>query len=138
MKAILQINYIWSIFLAVIFGYYFIASIALDGFSFFSTAQFVIILLYVIACRQARKLKPWALKGVLVMSVIISVRYLSMVLINIFMFITGHELYRDSPATIFVVLMNATLFAIPATIFSLYYLRNIKKMLNNQASNKPW
>ena len=41
------------------------------------------------------------------------VRWLPMVCVNVFMYLTGHELDQDSPATIFVVVVIAVVFVIP-------------------------
>lgn len=47
-----------------------------------------------------------------------------MVTMNIFMFITGHELYRDSPATIFIVGVVAILVTMPSFLVLILYWRN--------------
>jgi hypothetical protein len=44
------------------------------------------------------------------------------VVINVWMFVTGDGLYRDSPATILVVLIEAILFAIPASVLCVAYV----------------
>jgi hypothetical protein len=41
--------------------------------------------------------------------------------LNVAMFITGHELYRHSPATIIIVLIDGILFAIPALVLCIVY-----------------
>lgn len=43
-----------------------------------------------------------------------------MVVINFWMFFTGHELYQDSPATIFIVALNAIMFVLPGLL--IYFL----------------
>ena len=43
-------------------------------------------------------------------------RWTPMVAVNFWMFFTGHELYQDSPATIFIVAINAIIFVVPGLL----------------------
>lgn len=78
--------------------------------------------------------KRWAIVVSVVIAILLMIRWLPMVAINVWMFISGHELYRDSPATIFVVLSYAVVFAIPSTVLcGLYFAqrRQIWGILRN-------
>jgi hypothetical protein len=58
----------------------------------------------------------------------VMVLWLPMVAMNAFMFISGHELYKDSPATILIVLSYAIVFAMPATTLCVLYLVHRKNI----------
>lgn len=72
--------------------------------------------------------KRWAIAACVLIAVILMLRWLPVAVINTWMFISGHELYQDSPATILVVLSYAIVFAIPATILSTLYMFNRKSI----------
>jgi hypothetical protein len=62
-------------------------------------------------------------------------------LINNYMFFTGHELYRDSPATIIVVWIYAVFGVLPATcllILALLSARPILEILRGRPSIEPY
>ena len=52
----------------------------------------------------------------LVIPILPLLRWTPMVIVNFWMFFTGHELYQDSPATIFIVAMNAFMFVLPGML----------------------
>ena len=60
--------------------------------------------------------RKWALVLTIFVAIVLLVRWFPMVIVNFWMFFTGHPLYLDSPATIFVVAINSILFAIPAVV----------------------
>ena len=72
--------------------------------------------------------KRWAIVTSTIVAILLMIRWLPMVAINTWMFISGHELYRDSPATILVVLSYAVVFAIPSTILCCLYLAQRKQI----------
>lgn len=72
--------------------------------------------------------KRWAWGISVIVAFSLMIRWLPMVLINAWMFISGHELYQDSPATIFIVLLYAVLFAIPATFLCGLYIWQRKRI----------
>jgi len=63
--------------------------------------------------------KSWAIGVSVVMALLLMVRWLPVVSMNTWMFVTGQELYRDPPATTLVVISYAIVFAIPAAFLSI-------------------
>jgi hypothetical protein len=81
--------------------------------------------------------KRWAIGISVIIAILLMIRWLPMVAINTWMFMSGHELYQDSPATILVVLSYGVVFAIPSTILCGLYLvqrKQIWGILRNGAS----
>lgn len=72
--------------------------------------------------------KGWAIGISVIIAILLMIRWLPMVAINTWMFMSGHDLYRDSPATILVVFSYAVVFAIPSTILCGLYLVQRKQI----------
>lgn len=98
-----------AVLLAIAFGYTFISFYTLAG-------------------------RRWAIVVSIIAAILLMVRWLPMVAVNIWMFITGHPLYQDSPGTIFIVAIYAVIFAIPSTLLCGLYLaqrRTVWKLLRH-------
>lgn len=119
---ILQI--IWAAFLVSIFGILTLASPSLVGVTFgvISIVYFVATL----AC-LANSIRGWIVA--LAFPILPLLRWTPMVVVNTWMFFTGHELYRDSPATIFVVATYAVIFVIPGFLIYLCLILDLKRLL---------
>jgi len=85
-------------------------------------------LCYVVISVFALLGKKWATGVSVVVALLLMLRWLPMASINTWMFVTGHELYRDSPATILVVISYGVVFAIPATVLSILYALHWKNI----------
>jgi hypothetical protein len=92
-----------------------------------SSPRFVVLTLtiaYVGISMAAFRLKRWSLTAVILVALLLTIRWLPMVIINFWMFFTRHPLYTDAPATIIIVAINALLFALPGLLLvSLYSLQ---------------
>ena len=84
---------------------------------------------YSVVAIQALRHKRWAIIISIIVAFLLMIRWLPMVIMNGWMFITGDELYLDSPATIFIVLIYTVLFAIPSTVLSVIYTFKYKTIL---------
>ena len=78
--------------------------------------------IYVSISIAALGLRRWSVVAVVVIGVMLLIRWLPMVLINAWMFLTNHPLYENSPATIFIVGIYAVIFAVPAFIMVALYI----------------
>lgn len=107
----LQLNVAWAGLMWLAFAYLLISSptgpraVVVAALSVFVAVAFL-----------ALRGKRWALLFSLCVAILLLVRWLPMVVVNFWMFFTDHPLYLDSPATIFVVAVNAMLFAVPALV----------------------
>jgi accessory gene regulator protein AgrB len=63
----------------------------------------------------------WALLLSVAVALLEVVWWAPALITNMWMFVTGHELYQDSPATIIVVLIEALLLVIPAAVLCIAY-----------------
>lgn len=66
----------------------------------------------------------------LVIPILPLVRWTPMVVVNFWMFFTGHELYHDSPATIFIVATNALMFVLPGLFIYLCIALDRKRLFS--------
>ncbi len=89
----------------------------------------IIGLCYIVVSIFALIGKRWAIGFSVLTAILLMLRWLPMVTINTWMFLSGHELYRDSPATILVVLSYALVFALPATVLCVLYIFQRKNVL---------
>lgn len=130
LKNTLRFNLAWSIAMAMAFALLFIGAASLPRF-----AVIVLAVLYVCVSIAAIRLMRWCLLTVILVAVLLTIRWLPMVLMNFWMFFTDHPLYIDSPATILIVGMNALLFAFPGLLlFSLYVVQWRSMLLIFQGS----
>lgn len=123
MKFALWFHSIWSIILALFLGMRFLGlpygAYILGGLLIYVVVSFLSVMRF-----------RWALAIVWIVPYILMLRFLPMVLYNLAMFVFGHPLYQDSPATILVVLVTAIVFAIPATVVSAFFVRYYKDMVS--------
>lgn len=92
--------------------------------------------IYLVVSIFALRLHRWAIAPSIAVPLIFAIWWDTVEVINCSMYFTGHELYRDSPATILVVLIYVWAFAVPANLLSiLFYLRrtDILKVLRPTA-----
>lgn len=89
---------------------------------------------YVYVAALAVRGERWAIILSVIAAILTFVRWTPMVIVNVVAFVLGHELYRDSPGTIIVVIPLAIMFMLPSIFFCWqYYLHRaeIKKMLRS-------
>ncbi|MGB7325087.1 MAG: hypothetical protein WBD31_09460 [Rubripirellula sp.] len=115
---------IWSAFFVLIIGSRAIVSGSTAGvlFGVVSVVYFVASLV----CFANSRL-GWVVA--LVVPAFPLLRWTPMVAVNFWMFFTGHELYRDSPATIFIVAINAIMFVLPGLLIYLCLFVDRKRFL---------
>jgi hypothetical protein len=118
MKSALWLNFAWSLLMLAAFGY-----LAVGSYNNVRGALLLAAATYVAASAVALRGSRWAIATTVVVAVLLLIRWLPVVVVNTWMFISGHELYRDSPGTIFIVAAYAVVFAVPAAIVcTLFYL----------------
>jgi hypothetical protein len=132
MKTTMIINFLWSLIMVSAFAY------LVHGR--YSDPRAILLTLgvaYAVISFFALVGRRWAIGIPVIIAILLMIRWLPMVGINTWMFMSGHELYQDSPATILVVLSYAVVFAIPSTILCSLYLvqrKQIWGILRNGAS----
>lgn len=115
----LYLNLAWSFLMLIAFGL-----LALFGPNMSRSVIFLASGLYAANSFFALHRRRAALIINVVVAALLLIRWLPMVSLNFYMFASGHELYLDSPATIFVVAIYAILFAFPACLLcSLYFIQ---------------
>ena len=98
-----------------------------------STPRFVAVLVtlaYLGVAFAALRRTVWALLISIGAAAILLVRWLPMVVTNFYMYLDDHPLYVDSPGTIFIVAINALLFALPAALLLILYLVQWRKVVS--------
>lgn len=118
------IQLLWALFFVRTFGRWAFATGGIVGVSLV-----VISILYLaaaIACLKNSRI-GWVIA--IVIPILPLVRWAPMVFVNFWMFFNGHELYQDSPATIFIVAMNAFMFVIPGVLIYLCLALDNKRLL---------
>lgn len=123
MKNTLRLNLAWSLLIFAAFTY-----LAVGGYNDTRGALLIAASGYVGASIAALRGHRWAVGFTVIVSTLLSVRWLPMVVVNLWMFVSGHELYQDSPATIFIVVVYAVVFAIPSTVVCALFLFNRKEL----------
>lgn len=119
MKTTFQINLGWSFLMLVWFAY-----LALGRYSHSRGVMLALATVYAIVAIFTLRQQRRAVAVSVVVASILMVRWLPMVGVNFWMFITRNELYQDSPATIFIVAVYALVFAVPATLLcTLYFMK---------------
>jgi len=130
MKVALTLNVLWSFLMTIAFSY-----LLIGAYSSLRAILVVLCICYIITAFNALFKKRWAVIISVLVAGLLMFRWLPMVVINIWMFSTGHPLYADSPGTILIVLINAILFAIPSTLLCVFYFVNRKKFGSWLADN---
>ena len=122
MKAALYVNVAWAFIMVIWFG------LLLAGrYSETRALTFGISIAFFVVALLTLSQYRWAAILSVGTAFLVAFRYLPMVMVNALMFVSGHELYRDSPATVFVVLIYAFVFAIPSTVLCLLYIFNYRR-----------
>ncbi|TWU35191.1 hypothetical protein Q31b_52870 [Novipirellula aureliae] len=118
------VQLLWAAFFVLTIGLRAIASGSLLGVSFGVVS--VVYLVATLACLANSRL-GWIVA--LAVPILPLLRWTPMVVINFWMFFTGHELYQDSPATIFIVAINAIMFVLPGLLIYLCLFLDRKRLL---------
>jgi hypothetical protein len=105
------VQILWAIFFVVVIGIRAIASGS--ALEMLIGSLSVIYLGAALACFANSRI-AWIVA--LALTVLPLLRWTPMIAINFWMFFEGHELYRDSPATIFIVAINAIVFVLPGLL----------------------
>jgi hypothetical protein len=93
-----------------------------------SGVLFALQIALVAAAVSAARGDKWGWLGCVVLDCLFLILWLDIVVTNLWMFSVGHELYLDSPATIFIVLTSAFFFVLPPIILLRLYLHFWIKM----------
>jgi hypothetical protein len=117
MRSALRLNLAWSLLMLAAF-----AALALGTYSNPRGVLFGIAAGYLVASVMALRSHRWAIALVVLAATLVMFCSLPLVVLNTGMFFSGHQLYQDSPGTIFVVLVNAVVFAIPATSICILFV----------------
>jgi len=124
MKVSFIINIIWSLVMVIAF-----ASLLFGEYSHAKAILFGLGLVYFALAILAFRGNRWAIILSVLTAFLLMLRWLPMVLVNAWMFKTGHPLYLDSPGTILIVISYTVVFAVPATLLSILYSFQYKKLL---------
>jgi hypothetical protein len=87
-------------------------------------AYWTILIGYFLVVAGLFRGKIWSIRVSIIPPAIIFLLSAPMVLYNCYAFITGHTLYKDSPATIFVVAIYAIIFTLPSFLVLMAYWRH--------------
>lgn len=79
-------------------------------------------LCFVISSIAALQRHRWAVLLSMLFTIALAIRWLPMVVVNYWLYLTREPLYLDSPATIQLVHPKAALFAVPAVILLILYV----------------
>jgi len=134
LKQVLQINLGWSLLMLVSFAY-----LGLGRYSHPRGVMLALAAVYAIVAILALRQQRWAVAVSIVVAAILMILWLPMVAVNFWMFITSHELYQASPATIVIVGGYAIVFAVPATLLcTLYFVKrkDLRLMLQPGSSGQ--
>jgi len=118
MKAIRLIQLIWAAALVAI-----LAALSLTGSTVKGLPFLVLAAVYLLACIRARGSSRAAWVVALVAPVVICARWLPMVLLNVVAFVRDDPLYLDSPATIFIVAIDALILVVPSLVLIALFWR---------------
>ncbi len=116
---------IWAAFFVVTIGLRAFASGSFMGVAFGAIS--IAYLAAALACLTNSK-AGWIVA--LAVPILPLLRWTPMVVMNFWMFFTGHELYKDSPATIFIVAINAIMFVLPGLLIYLCLFLDRKRLLS--------
>jgi len=108
MKTAAVIQMLWSWFLL-----FFVGLPSLRAGNTFDVVTTTLTVTFAVAAYGCTKGNRFAWMAALALSLLPLIRWLPVVAINQWMFMTGHELYRESPATIYAVWHVAIVFVLP-------------------------
>ena len=100
----------WSALLVCVFGYSVTVRLSAG-----TVLLLGMVLGYAGIASLALKKHKSAVAGSVVAAIVVAGRWLPMVLLNLWLFMSGDARYRDSPGTILGVVLYALIFAIPST-----------------------
>lgn len=116
------IQILWAIFFAL--------QIGLPAFYSGNTAGVVIgTVVYLVATLTCLTKSKLAWIVAMIVPLLPLARWAPMVFLNFWMFITGHELYQDSPATIIVIVYYAIALVLPGLLIYLLLFLDRKRLL---------
>jgi hypothetical protein len=118
MKAIRLIQLIWAATLVAI-----LAALSLNAPTVKGLPFLVLAAVYLFACIRAWGSSRAAWVVALVAPVVICARWLPMVLLNVVAFVRDDPLYLDSPATIFIVAIDALVLVVPSLVLIALFWR---------------
>ena len=118
MKAIRLIQLIWAAALVAI-----LAALSLNAPTVKGLPFLLLAAVYLLACIRAWGSSRVAWVVALVAPVIICARWLPMVILNVVAFVRDDPLYLDSPATIFVVAIDALVLVVPSLVLIALFWR---------------
>lgn len=130
MKIIGIINIAWATVLVALF------SLMLAGS--FSNSRLLLLAFwafYLVLATIALRKNKWAVLACALISFAVAIRWVPMVVVNLYAFGQSDPLYVDSPATIFIVYLYALVFAIPAGTITPLLAIQAKRLF--QQSNVP-
>lgn len=107
------IQTLWSLFLVFAVG-----PVAFSSGGWVGALIGVATIIYLVACFGCFSDRRSAWLVAIILPALVLARWLPMVVGNVYMYWSGHELYRDSPATILVVGVYAIVFVLPP--FAIY------------------
>jgi hypothetical protein len=117
-RTVLFFNLAWSVLMLL--GFLFL--VVRTGYDKYRGVLLLVSSLFVIVSIFALMQKRWAIIISMIVAVLLFIRWTPMVEINFYMFFSGHELYQDSPATIFIVFDYFILFALPSSFMLWHYV----------------
>ena len=126
MKQILWINFAWACLLFSLVGIQIWFTWSVDLRLFPAVLAVIQTSIAFLAIRR----KHWAVVLTAVITIIMMCYWVPIVVVNTWMYLTGHALYLDSPATIIIVAIYAIIFAFPATVLSMMYFTKRKDLAN--------
>ena len=128
---LLFFNLVWSVFILLA-----ITWLALGAYNTASAIIHLLSVLFVVTNILALKGKRWATIISAIFVVLLFIRWVPMVVINFYMYFTGHELYLDSPATIFIVIIYFIVFALPSSIMLWFFITKRKQLFKSLKNNQ--
>lgn len=117
----------WSIFIFLTLG---LAQLGSEKSLAFGIGILSIVYVFCSGLALAENRIGWLVA--LLVSVFPLTIYLPLVAVNFYMFFTGHELYRDSPLTIVIVLMYAVAYVFPAAVIYTLVFAGRKEIFRNR------
>lgn len=120
LKLVKAIQVAWSFLLLIVFGVASMRGFGADGKPSYIHLFFAVVaVIYVGAaflCQYNNRIAWWV---ALPIPALFLFMYLPLVVLNFTLFLSGHERYQDSPATIFIVVLYALVMVLPASF--IYY-----------------
>ncbi len=103
-------------------------ALAVGGYTHSRGVFILASMAYVYIAVSALRMNRWMIGISVFIAAVAAVYSAPTVITNTWLFLTGHELFVDSPSTILVIALDAAIFALPATILSILYLLNSRSL----------